>query len=135
MYNAPAGAHCRADVASKDTRLTILRQANETKAPSREVPQPCLRSTCALAVMAKASIPGETKTRLVPPLTRGEAAALNTVFLRDAADNMLSTGARADVNGWMAHAPAGAEAFFKDHLPLSIGLLETVGPTLGDCLQ
>jgi rSAM/selenodomain-associated transferase 1 len=84
--------------------------------------------------MAKASIPGKTKTRLVPPLTSGEAAALNTAFLRDAADNMLSAAALANVNGWMAYAPAGTEAFFKDHLPESIGLLETVAPTLAECL-
>ena len=39
---------------------------------------------CGIAVMAKASRPGRTKTRLVPPLTYEEAADLNTVFLRDA---------------------------------------------------
>jgi glycosyltransferase A (GT-A) superfamily protein (DUF2064 family) len=43
-----------------------------------------LRSTCAIAAMAKASIAGQTKTRLVPPLSEDEAATLNTVFLRDA---------------------------------------------------
>jgi hypothetical protein len=89
---------------------------------------------CAIAVMAKASIPGRTKTRLVPPLSRDEAAALNTAFLRDVADNILSAAALADVTGWMAHAPAGSEAFFKAHLPASIGLVETVKPNLGACL-
>ena len=33
---------------------------------------------CGIAVMAKASIPGRTKTRLVPPLTFEEAAQCNT---------------------------------------------------------
>jgi hypothetical protein len=42
--------------------------------------------TCGIAVMAKASIPGRTKTRLVPPLTFEEAAQYNTAFLRDVAD-------------------------------------------------
>jgi glycosyltransferase A (GT-A) superfamily protein (DUF2064 family) len=42
--------------------------------------------TCGIAVMAKASIPGRTKTRLVPPLTFEEAAQCNTAFLRDVAD-------------------------------------------------
>jgi rSAM/selenodomain-associated transferase 1 len=94
-----------------------------------------LRSVCAIAVMAKASIPGKTKTRLVPPLTEDEAAILNTVFLRDAADNILSAAAFANISGWMAHAPAGSEPFFRTHLPQSIGLIETVAPTLGECLR
>jgi hypothetical protein len=85
--------------------------------------------------MAKASIAGKTKTRLVPPLTEDEAATLNTVFLRDAADNILSAAELANISGWMAYAPAGSAPFFSTHLPESIGLLETVAPTLGDCLQ
>jgi rSAM/selenodomain-associated transferase 1 len=85
--------------------------------------------------MAKASIPGKTKTRMVPPLSADEAATLNTVFLRDAADNILSAAARADISGWMAYAPADSAAFFRSHLPETIGLLETVAPTLGDCLH
>jgi rSAM/selenodomain-associated transferase 1 len=89
---------------------------------------------CAIAVMAKASIPGRTKTRLVPPLSRDEAAGLNTAFLRDVADNVLSAAALADISGWMAYAPARSEAFFKAHLPASIGLVETVEPDLGACL-
>src|SRR5262245_45884334 len=93
-----------------------------------------LRSTCAIAVMAKASIAGSTKTRLVPPLTQEEAATLNTVFLRDAADNILAAAAFANISGWMAYAPTGAQPFFRAHLPESIGLLETVAPTLGECL-
>jgi len=94
-----------------------------------------LPSTCAIAVMAKASIPGKTKTRLVPPLSEHEAATLNTVFLRDAADNILSAEALANISGWMAYAPAGSAAFFRSHLPQSIGLLETAAATLGECLQ
>jgi len=41
-----------------------------------EGPHLHLRSVCAIAVMAKASIAGKTKTRLVPPLTEDEAATL-----------------------------------------------------------
>lgn len=99
-----------------------------------ESPHWPLRSVCAIAVMAKASIVGKTKTRLVPPLTQDEAATLNTVFLRDAADNMLSAAAFANISGWMAYAPAGSEPFFRAHLPERIGLIETVAPTLGECL-
>jgi glycosyltransferase A (GT-A) superfamily protein (DUF2064 family) len=51
--------------------------------------------TCGIAVMAKASIPGRTKTRLVPPLTFEEAAQCNTAFLRDIADNIVAASAQA----------------------------------------
>ena len=93
-----------------------------------------LQTTCAIAVMAKASTAGKTKTRLVPPLTQEQAATLNTVFLRDAADNILAAAQLAKISGWVAYAPAGSAPFFRAHLPDSIGLVETVAPTLGECL-
>jgi uncharacterized protein len=89
---------------------------------------------CAIAVMAKASLPGRTKTRLVPPLTTEQAAEINTAFLRDIAANLVAAQAQASISPWMAYAPAGAEDFFRSHLPASIGLLETVAPDLGACL-
>lgn len=96
----------------------------------REEPQ----SRCAMAVMVKASSPGRTKTRLVPPLTHDEAAALNTAFVRDAADNILAAAALADVSGWLAYAPAGSQSFFRQHVPDQIGLIETTGADIGECL-
>jgi rSAM/selenodomain-associated transferase 1 len=90
--------------------------------------------SCAIAVMAKASIPGRAKTRLSPPLTPGDAAALNTSFLRDIADNLLAASALANITGVMAHAPAGSADFFRAILPQPIGLLESVAPCFGDCL-
>lgn len=84
--------------------------------------------------MAKASIPGTTKTRLTPPLSAHEAAHFNTCFLRDIADNMLDAATVADIAGYMAYAPAGSAAFFRAALPPSIGLIEAVAPNFGDCL-
>jgi uncharacterized protein len=96
---------------------------------------PRAQSGCAIAVMAKASIAGTTKTRLIPPLTPDEAALLNTQFLRDCADNILTAANSANISGWMAYAPAGSEHFFRSHLPANIGLIEMVAPTLGECLH
>jgi rSAM/selenodomain-associated transferase 1 len=94
------------------------------------------QNRCAMAVMVKASSPGRTKTRLVPPLTHDEAAALNTAFVRDAAENILAAAAaHADVCGWLAYAPAGSESFFRRHVPDSIGLIETTGADIGECLN
>lgn len=114
--------------------MTTVGRTDKPEAYLREGPHWDLRTVCAVAVMAKASIPGKAKTRLVPPLTEDEAATLNTVFLRDAADTILSAAGYANISGWMAFAPAGTGPFFRAHLPESIGLLETVAPSLGECL-
>ena len=47
-----------------------------------------------LAIMTKAPRAGEVKTRLTPPLTAEEAAALNICFLRDIASMILGAGGR-----------------------------------------
>lgn len=89
---------------------------------------------CAIAVMAKASVPGQVKTRLIPPLDAEQAAALNTSFLRDVADSLISASTLANIAGYMAYAPAGSASFFREIMPKEIALLETTAPSLGDCL-
>lgn len=89
---------------------------------------------CAIAVMAKASIPGRAKTRLAPPLSYDEAAEFNTSFLHDIAQNLLMASRHAPIRPFMAYAPAGTRQFFEDNLPAGIGLLETVAPDFGQCL-
>ena len=84
--------------------------------------------------MAKASAPGRTKTRLVPPLRADDAAALNTAFLRDISRNLLQAQQTVSISGYMAFGPPGAQAFFDDILPPGIGLIESwLGP-FGECL-
>jgi rSAM/selenodomain-associated transferase 1 len=90
--------------------------------------------TCGIAVMAKASIPGRTKTRLVPPLTFEEAAQCNTAFLRDIADNIVAASAQAPIAGYMAFGPPHAKSFFEESMPTDIGLIEAWYPNFGDCL-
>jgi len=90
--------------------------------------------TCAMAVMAKASTPGRTKTRLTPPLTPEQAAEINTAFLRDVADNLAAAATLANVAPFMAYAPAGSRDFFTRILPDGIGLIETAAPDFGVCL-
>lgn len=90
--------------------------------------------SCGMAIMAKASAPGRTKTRLVPPLTFEQAAALNTAFLQDVAGNLLLAGSYAPIAGYVAFAPAGTEEFFHGTVPSGIGLIDACLPSLGDCL-
>jgi hypothetical protein len=98
--------------------------------------------SCGIAFMAKASLPGRAKTRLVPPLTYEQAADLNTVFLQDVAANVglaataadAAAGGRAAIVGYAAYGPPGSAEFFRRILPDSIGLIEAWLPNFGDCL-
>ena len=95
-------------------------------------------AACGIAFMAKASAPGRAKTRLVPPLTFDEAAALNTAFLCDVADNLLlaarHSAAHGGIAAYAAYGPAGSEDFFRHILPGAIGLIDASLPNFGDCL-
>jgi rSAM/selenodomain-associated transferase 1 len=95
------------------------------------------RASCGIAFMAKASVPGRAKTRLVPPLTYEQAADLNTAFLQDVAANLLLAGGeseRSAIVGYAAYGPPGSDDFFRRILPESIGLIEAWLPNFGDCL-
>jgi rSAM/selenodomain-associated transferase 1 len=102
-----------------------------------EAPKPATSASCGIAFMAKVSTPGRAKTRLVPPLSFDEAAALNTAFLQDVADNVLSAArdcAPRGIAGYAAFGPPASEAFFRHILPAAIGLIEAWRPNFGDCL-
>jgi uncharacterized protein len=90
---------------------------------------------CAIAIMAKASIAGTVKTRLVPPLTYEEAAELNTCCLADIAANIMAAAARAPIQGFAAYDPLGSEGFFGSILPDGFKLLPPREPTLGRSLH
>jgi len=91
-------------------------------------------SGCGIAVMAKASRPGLTKTRLVPPLRFEEAAALNTAFLQDVAANLRAAGRQAEIAKYMAFGPPGSEGFFERTFGPDIDLISAWLPNFGDCL-
>ena len=86
---------------------------------------------CALGLMAKAPLEGEVKTRLVPPLTAREAAALNICFLRDMAANIDSIEA---ASGLVVYTPAGSESAFAGVLPERFSFLAQRGAHLGERL-
>jgi hypothetical protein len=89
-------------------------------------------ASCGIAFMAKASAPGRAKTRLVPPLTFDEAAALNTAFLCDVADNLLLAARHAaphgGIAGYAAFGPTGAEDFFRSALGCPISAIACFTP-------
>ena len=79
---------------------------------------------CALAMMIKAPRPGASKTRLSPPLSPEECAAISTCFLRDTTANIghlarghAPGGGGAPAAGVAVYTPTGMEAAFDGLLP------------------
>lgn len=85
--------------------------------------------------MAKESVEGEVKTRLVPPLTFAEAAAFNTACLLDIAENLCAAAGQVPIAPVAAYSPAGAERFFAGLLPPQVALLPPREASLGRSLH
>ena len=96
-----------------------------------EYPISALEHLCALAVMAKAPRPGRVKTRLSPPLSLEQTAALNICFLRDTTANLATVPGAA---GLISYTPAGDEALFEGLLPETFGLVLQRGDGFGERL-
>src|SRR5216117_3390528 len=92
------------------------------------------RGLCALAVMTKVPQAGRVKTRLVPPLTPGEAAELNKCFLRDTAASISSAAYDNNACAIAVYTPVGCEAAYTDILTLAFKLLPQQGETFGERL-
>ncbi len=89
---------------------------------------------CALAVMAKAPRPGKVKTRLAPPLTLEQSAALNTCFLRDTTENLAAVAADGRAAGLVCYTPVGDEWLFEGLLPGDFALVPQRGDGFGERL-
>jgi uncharacterized protein len=89
---------------------------------------------CALAVMTKAPRAGRVKTRLTPPLSPEEAAALNTCFLRDTAAAIARTTNARNAQGIAVYTPVGAEAAYAGILPDNFQLVPQRGEAFGERL-
>lgn len=91
-------------------------------------------SSCALGIMTKAPRAGAVKTRLVPPLTHEEAAALSVCFLRDTAANIVSVASIEAAEGIAVYTPVGAESAFDNLLHTGFSLLAQRGDGFGERL-
>lgn len=89
----------------------------------------------ALYIMARQPAPGAAKTRLCPPLSPEEAAALYACFLADVIDRVRATAGRVDglVPG-IAFTPPDAAPYFAAVAP-GFELAPQVGATLGERLD
>jgi rSAM/selenodomain-associated transferase 1 len=85
----------------------------------------------ALLVMAKRPSPGHTKSRLTPPFSAADAAALYECFLRDVLDLARAVP---DVTPFIAYSPPDSENYFRELAP-DLGRVPQIGNTLGDRLD
>jgi rSAM/selenodomain-associated transferase 1 len=86
----------------------------------------------AIIIMAKQPQPGHTKTRLCPPLTPNEAAALYEALLRDTIDLVAGVPGCALA---VAITPATSRAYFEAITPRGAILLPISGADIGRCLD
>jgi rSAM/selenodomain-associated transferase 1 len=93
-----------------------------------------LRPLCALAVMAKAPRPGKVKTRLSPPLSPEQAAAINTCFLKDTTTNIAALAEERRCVGVISYTPVGDEHLFEGLLPQGYRLVPQRGDGFGERL-
>lgn len=80
----------------------------------------------ALLVFAKEPRPGKSKTRMTPPLSPGEAAALSSAFIQDTL-SAASQVPHADV--YLFYTPDEALSFFRELVPEGIALIAQEGAT------
>jgi rSAM/selenodomain-associated transferase 1 len=89
---------------------------------------------CALGIMTKVPKAGRVKTRLTPPLTPEEAAALNTCFLRDTAAAIELAAGEGIARGIGVYTPLGEESAYGGILPGSFELIPQRGDAFGERL-
>lgn len=83
--------------------------------------------TVAIAVICKTPVPGQSKTRLSPPLQPEECAALSACFIRDVTRTIGQLAGRGDVTGYALYTPEGSEAALRALLPEGFVLIPQAG--------
>lgn len=86
----------------------------------------------AIAVMAKAPIAGHVKTRLVPPLSREEAAELYRCLLLD---KLEQVGRLSQVDRYLAYTPLEAREAMAPLVPHGFTMIPQSGSDLGERLH
>jgi uncharacterized protein len=80
-------------------------------------------STVAVAIMCKTPAPGQSKTRLSPPLRPDECAAISACFIKDLSRTIILLVAQGDVTGYAVYTPRGSETALRTLLPDGFALM------------
>ena len=93
----------------------------------------------AVAIFCKTPLPGQSKTRLSPPLRPEECAALSACFIKDLASTVGRLASYGDVAPYALYWPRGTEKSLRQLLPEKFSLMlqrdDDFGPRLRDGLQ
>jgi hypothetical protein len=85
----------------------------------------------AIAIVCKTPAAGQSKTRLCPPLSPAEGAALSACFIRDISTTVDELVRDGNVTGYAVYTPAGTEAQLRPLLPATFQLLPQCEGDLG----
>ena len=88
-------------------------------------------STVAVGIMCKTPSPGQSKTRLSPPLQPDECAELSACFIRDLSRTIDALAGRGDVTGYAVYTPVGSEDALRRLLPAGFRLMPQIEGELG----
>ena len=88
----------------------------------RPIGEPQL-STIAVAMVCKTPAPGQSKTRLSPPLRPDECAAISACFIQDVSRTIARLAEDGDVSGYALYTPQGSEAALRAILPAGLAVL------------
>lgn len=81
--------------------------------------------------MCKTPTPGQSKTRLSPPLRPEECAAISACFIRDLSRTIGVLAGEGDVAGYAVYTPLGSEAALRTLLPHGFELMPQVDGPFG----
>jgi rSAM/selenodomain-associated transferase 1 len=88
----------------------------------------------AVAIVCKTPAPGQSKTRLSPPLHPSECAAISACFIQDLSRTIGRLAGGGGVTGYAVYTPRGSEAELRKLLPEGFELALQSGGDLGDRL-
>lgn len=88
-------------------------------------------NTVAVGIMCKTPSPGQSKTRLSPPLQPDECAELSACFIRDLSRTIDTLAGRGDVTGYAVYTPVGSEDALRRLLPAGFKLIPQIEGALG----
>lgn len=78
--------------------------------------------TVAVAILCKTPAPGQSKTRLSPPLRPEECAGISACFIRDLSATIAELSKDGDATGHAVYTPRGSERALRALLPEGFGL-------------
>jgi uncharacterized protein len=85
----------------------------------------------AVAIVCKTPAPGQSKTRLSPPLRPEECAEISGCFIRDIAQTIAQLEGDGEVTGYAVYTPRGSEAALRALLPAGFELTLQAEGALG----